>query len=266
MRIGIPVWLLGAVLVLLIVVSTSIRAQIKDSGPMTIVISYSSAPEKRAAFRSFMETKGVMQFEEWKRAGVFLDYQLLFSSFTGANPGNLDMAAILQFGSFVDVAKWKAVDRLMPGGLTSEGLALGHADRSTLAYPISRGEAPQRNPAGAAYVLGLYQVLVDAPSYTRYARAYVEPQVRGWLKEGAVTAYDMYLTQPGQNPETVPWTFLLILEYTDMEALAESDAVKNKVRVGLSENPDWKALAASKAATRKAKGFVFADAITAPQH
>ena len=55
-----------------------------------------------------------------------------------------------------------------------------------------------------------------------------------------------------------------MLEYTDMLALAQSDAIKEKVRLRLEKDPSWKAFSDNKASMRKAKGFVFADAIVAP--
>ena len=254
----------GIVAFLLLVGACPLFAQIRDNGPMTIVITYKSPPEKRAAFRGFMETSGAGQFEQWKRQGVFRDYQVLFSSFAGDNAGKFDMAVILHFASFGDVAKWKDVEKGWPGGLSTAGLALGYPERTTLAYPVGAGEAKVRNPAKATYVLGFYEILVDAVTYAKYAHGYVEPQLRGWVDEGAMTAYGMYLTQPGGTPDSLPWTFLLVLEYTDMASLAESEIVKDKVRAKLLKDPAWKAFSDDKGSKRKAKGFVFADAIVAP--
>lgn len=84
------------------------------------------------------------------------------------------------------------------------------------------------------------------------------------MAEGALCAYAMYLSQPYQNAATAPWTFLLVLEYRDMKALAESDIVKGKVREQLAADPAWKSFSEGRVAMRKAKGFVFADAIVAP--
>ncbi len=152
----------------------------------------------------------------------------------------------------------------MPGGLPAAGLALGAPDTTTVAFPAGRGAASRRNPAKAAYVLGLYEIEVEPAAYTKYAKGYIEPQLRGWMEEGALSAYAMYQSQPYQRPAIAPWTFLLVLEYTDMAALAESDAIKEKVRSRLDKDPAWKAWSDNKASMRKAKGFVFADAILAP--
>jgi hypothetical protein len=254
----------GAALALLLVASLSPCAQIRDNGPATLVITYKSPAEKRAAFLGVMETAGVQQFERWKKEGVFKDYQLLATSFTAEQVGRFDLAVILEFAAYVDVARWKEIDRRMPGGLSPSALALGVPDTTTVAFPIGRGASRVRNPAKAAYVLGLYEIEVDPATYTKYARGYVEPQLQGWMTEGALSAFAMYQAQPYQRPALSTWTFLLVLEYTDMAALAESDAIKDKVRIRLEKDPSWKAFSDNKASMRKAKGFVFADAILAP--
>jgi hypothetical protein len=240
-------------------------AQVKDNGPTTIVVTYKSPLEKRAAFRAYMEGAGVRQLEQWKKEGVFRDYQVLATSFAGEQVGHFDMAVLLDFAAFTDVARWKEIDRRMPGGLSPEALALASIDTTTIAYPIGRGATSKRDPAKAAYVLGLYEIEVGPAEYTKYAKGYVEPQLKGWMDGGAMTAYAMYQSHPYQRPQLSAWTFLLVLEYTDMLALAASDDVKEKVRVALEKNAAWKALSDNKASMRKAKGFVFADAITLPK-
>src|SRR5438105_6300197 len=106
------------------------RAQTRDErhldgggeGPTHLVLTYKCTPEKRAAFRSYMETAGVAQFEQWKQAGVVSGYLVLFSSFV--NEQLADMWIVLDFERFVDVSKWQEVERSYPGGLAKEGLTL----------------------------------------------------------------------------------------------------------------------------------------------
>src|SRR2546421_3587631 len=111
-------------------------AQVKDNGPTTIVITYKSPLEKRSAFRAYMEGPGVRQLEQWKKEGVFQDYQVLATSFAGEQVGQFDMAVFLDFAAFTDVARWKEIDRRVPGGLSTEALALTGIDSTTIAYPI----------------------------------------------------------------------------------------------------------------------------------
>jgi hypothetical protein len=257
-------WLRSIAALVVVAWCLPLCAQVMDNGPTAVVITYTSPPAKRAAFRSFMETAGIRRFEQWKKEGVFEHYQVLATSFAAEQVGRFDLAVILEFARFVDVAGWKAIDRRMPGGLSTEALALGHPETTTLAYPVGRGAGQVRDPAKAAYVLGLYDIEVPPAAYATYARGYVEPQLQGWLAEGALSAYAMYLSQPYQSPALAPWTFLLVLEYTDMLALADNDAIKEKVRLRLEKDPRWKAFSDNKASMRKAKGFVFADAIVTP--
>lgn len=254
----------AAIAILLLVAPSAADAQIKNSGPMSIIIAYKSPPEKRAAFRAHMESTGVRQFEQWKKAGVFKDYQIFAASFAGQRIGNLDIAVILDFESFANTARWKAINKRMPAGLSPAALALGHPEHLTLVYAVGQGAAKVRDRAKAAYVLGLYEAVVDDATYIQYARGYVEPQMKGWLEEGVMSAYTMYIAQPGQNPTAAPFTFLLAMEYTDMASVANSDAIKEKVRERLKLDPVWKAFSDDKGTKRKAKGFVLADAILIP--
>ncbi len=249
---------------LLALACASALAQVKDNGPTTIVITYKSPLEKRAAFRAYMEGPGVRQLEQWKKDGVFQDYQVLATSFAGEHVGQFDITVFLDFAAFTDVARWKEIDRRMPGGLSAEALALAGIDTTTIAYPIGRAAAARRDPSKAAYVIGLYEIEVGPAEYTKYAKGYVEPQLKGWLDGGAMTAYAMYQSHPYQRPALSKWTFLLVLEYTDLLALAASDDVKERVRVTLEKSAAWNALNDGKASMRKAKGFIFADAITLP--
>src|SRR5436190_13521923 len=91
-------------------------------GPTHLVLTYSCTPQNRVAFREFMATKGVDQFEKWKKEGVVKNYLILFSTFV--NEQLFDMWVILNFDKFADVANWQKVERDFPGGLSAEGLAL----------------------------------------------------------------------------------------------------------------------------------------------
>src|SRR2546430_169149 len=49
-------------------------------GESHLVLAYKCTPQTRAAFRAFMNTKGVAQFEAWKKQGVMANYLVLFST------------------------------------------------------------------------------------------------------------------------------------------------------------------------------------------
>lgn len=239
--------------------------QVKDNGPTSLVITYRCPPEKRPELRAFMETRGVGQFERWKQQAVFQDYQVLFSPYAASAVGAFDLMVIVDFAHYTDLVRWKEIERQMPGGLSPEGLSLAVPVRTALTYPVCRAAGPKRDAARSAYVIGLYTRLVNNAEYERYATGYVEPQLRGWMQSGTLSAYTMYQTQPYQEDlEESPWTSLLLLEYTTTAALADSEKAKREVRRQLAGDAAWKALSDTKERYRKAKGFVFVDLITPP--
>ncbi len=238
-----------------------VLAQIKDDGPAAVIIEYKTSAQKRAAFRTHMETAGVRQFAQWKKEGVFSRYRIFYGTYADAGAGAFDMMAILDFPSFSATARWREIEKRMPGGLSPLGLTLGAPDHTSLVYPVGDGEAAGRDLKKNASLIGTYQIQVDPLAYEKYAKGYIEPQFKGWIAEGALSAYTMYQRQPYQNPSDQPWTFLIVLEYRDLKALAESNLVKDRVREKLMRDPAWKAFSDSKETMRKANGFVFVDAL-----
>jgi hypothetical protein len=238
-------------------------AQIKNDGPAAIVIAYKTSADKRAAFRSHMETAGVRQFAQWKKEGVFSRCRIYFGTYADTGADSFDMMVILDFPSFSASARWREIEKRMPGGLSREALTLGWPDRTSLVYPVGDGEATKRDPTKTASVIGTYRIQVDPQAYEKYAKGYIEPQFKGWIVDGALSAYSMYQRQPYQNLSEQPWSFLIVLEYRDLKALAESNLVKERVRQNLMRDPVWKAFSESKEEMRKANGFVFVDALLA---
>jgi hypothetical protein len=245
--------------------ASSALAQVQNNGPTSVVITYKIRPETRAAFRVFMETKGARQFAQWKKEGVLQDCQILFCPYTELGVGGFDAMVIVNLAQFTDLARWDEVERLMPGGLSAEGLALGRPVRTSLMYPVCRGETQRHDAGKAAYVIALYSSAVDNPTYERYVKGYVEPQLKGWGEAGVLSGYVFYQCHPYQeDPAETPWTSILVLEYTDSAALANSETAKRDTRVRLAADADWKALSDHKTAMRQAKGFVFVDVIPLP--
>lgn len=236
------------------------RAQEKADGPVSLVIGYRARPESRAAFRSWLATKGAAQFARWKSDGVFADDQLLFGSFAATD--TLDAVGILSFDHYTDLARWKEIERTFPGGLSAEALGWAAATSSNLADRIDHGAAARRNPAKAAYVIAFYDVLTDAAKYRDYAHGYTGPQMRGWIDAGVLTAFDLFVNQ---NPAGAPWGACLVLEYRDLAGLAAREEAKTKVRAQLdASDAAWLAWSKDKSAIRKETGLFIADAITLP--
>ena len=77
-------------------------------------MTYQCPAEQRVAFRRHVESEVVEQFEAWKQQGVFQNYLILFSSFVNAGDYAADMVVRLDFARFVDVARWREIEREKP--------------------------------------------------------------------------------------------------------------------------------------------------------
>lgn len=232
-------------------------AQEEADGPTSLVITYTAKPETRAAFRAYMEKQGAAQFAQWKKDGVFSNAQILFCAYAGSSA--FDLAVILDFRHYTDLARWKEIEKRMPGGLPSEALALGAPDGASFTDVLAHGVAERRDPAKAVYMIASYKVVTDANRYRKYVEAYTVPQMKGWIGAGVLSSYTMYLNQ---NPAGARWDALLVLEYKDLAGLAQREAVKSKVRAQLAaSDAGWKAWSADKGAVRNEIGIAIADAI-----
>jgi hypothetical protein len=69
-----------------------------------------------------------------------------------------------------------------------------------------------------------------------YAQAYIIPQYEGWLREGALSGYEVLM-----NRYTVgdPWDVLVVLRYRDINAYGRRQQVLEKVRATLTDNAEW---------------------------
>ena len=94
----------------------------RQSGPLDLVITYHVAPANRTAFRQVIENDVAPRFEKWRKDGVLHSYRLLFSRYADAQ--GWDLMTIMHFAQYSDLAKWHAIERTMPAGLTDKALAL----------------------------------------------------------------------------------------------------------------------------------------------
>lgn len=228
-----------------------------SDGPASLVINYRAKPETRAAFRAWLATTGAAQFAQWQREGVLAGSEILFTSFAATSV--VDAIVILHFAHYTDSERWKAVERISPGGLSAEALALAAPESVCYADTLGHGSAPQRDPARAAYLITFYEVIADTPKYKNYSAGYTLPQMRGWMEAGALSGYDLYLNQA---PLGKPWDAMLVLEYADIAALARRDEVKANVRARLAAtDAQWLEWSKDKSAIRHEVSSVIADAI-----
>jgi hypothetical protein len=229
--------------------------------PVSLVLTYKARPEARADFRAWVETAGAARFAAWKAEGVFVDAQLLFSTFpSSANP---DLVAILDFPNLADSARWREIERRSPGGLTPEALRLAVVESGNYGEILSRAVAAKRDPARAAYLVVTYATHVSAADYAKYVLSYTVPQMKEWMAAGPLTAYAMLYNNTSFN---TPWDSMLIMEYADLAAFARRDEIKWAARAKLNaSDPVFKSYTDSKANIRDDRAMFHADAIPLPQ-
>lgn len=204
-------------------------------GAAHLVLSYRSSPENRVAFRDYMETKGVAQFEAWKQAGVMQDYLILFS--TMHNEQLFDMWVILYFDRFADIGNWFGVERKNPGGLSSEALKLATPIRCVYTDLQLSGGRHNADLSQSIFMIIPYKTLVSVTKYDDYSKKYVAPQLEGWVKSGLMPSYEVH---QDINPTNSPWDILMVFEYQGLKGVALRDTVKNAVREQIKNDPGYK--------------------------
>jgi hypothetical protein len=241
-------WLLVATVV------NSVAAQ-EQGGPTTLIITYRCLPSNRAHFRDSVEKTEIKRFEKWKGTNVLGSYRLLFNWYTDAN--TWDMMAILNFHKYADLAQWKEIERTSPGGLSEETLRWG-APLNTYSADLTWHEiAPGvKDKAEKSVFFVIPYDVVNMEEYKPYVAGYVIPQMKGWIREGVLSSYNLYLNRYYAG---TPWDALLVLEYKDLESFGQRESVVAKVRAALSADPKWKALSENKKNIRTEKESALAD-------
>src|SRR6266404_5547208 len=246
--------LVVAVLIALAATTLTANAQVGErgknrggEGPTHLVLTYSCTPQNRVAFREFMETKGVNQFEKWKKDGVVKSYLVLFSTFV--NEQLFDMWVILDFDKFADVAKWQKVEHDFLGGLSREGLALASPRTNVYSDLVWSGGKPNADLSKSMFMLIPYITLVSADKYDDFVNKYVIPQLNLWVKSGTMPSYQIHMNQ---NPTNAPWHSLLLFEYDGLRGIALRDMVKQSVRdKDLKDDPGYSQYSPIKQTIRK---------------
>ena len=228
----------------------------KDNGPTTLIIAYRCNPAQRFELREYMELAGVKRFEEWKHNGILSNYRILFSRYVDTN--NWDMLAILSFANYDNVEKWKYVERRSPSGLPPNVLAMT-IGISTYPADVFIEKASDATVVHPVYFVIPYTYSVPTPEYLQYVRDYVQPQFDGWIEEGILVRYEMFLQR--YTPSR-PWDSLIVLEYKDDASFGLREKTVAKVRERLKSNPTWKALSDNKHSVRLEKEPIVADELT----
>jgi len=228
----------------------------REIGPIDLAITYEVKPADRPALRALMQSEGLRNFEQWKKAGLLTDYKLLFSRFPDAP--NWDMMALLTFTSYAAATRWKEIERTHPAGLPPKALALMTNIRTTPVDLHRQGTAAQ--PAAApVYLVIPYDYLTSTNEYIRYLDGYLVPQLQGWIDEGIAARYGVYIARYGAGRA---WSSLLVIAYRDDEALGARDATVAKVRARLAKEPQWKEWSDRKDKIREERAPVIGDLLT----
>ncbi len=236
----------------------SAQADHHADGPRSLLITYRAEPAKRPAFRQFLAHEEMAQLAAWKRQGVIAGYQILFKPVVTED--TWDAMLVLRFEHFADTAKWMAIERVSPGGLSASGLALAKPVNSYAAdADWSGGDDSMNADAGAIFYVIPYEYRAEG-EYRKYMDGYVLPQIKGWMREGVLTGYQIFMNR---YPVGKPWDALFVLRYRDLSAFGQRETTIAKVRGDLQSDAQWKTWADNKTGIRTESENIIAEAVRA---
>jgi hypothetical protein len=219
-------------------------AEPDDAGPHHLLITYRSEARDRPAFRSYLEGEGRAPFDKLVKDGTLKDYQVLFNPYNQA--GTWDAMVVLDFNRHAGTRRWQEIERRSPGGLTARGLKLARPVDTYSADLTWQAAAPGAMARGSVFYVIPYEYN-SAGEYKKYVNAYVLPQVEGWMREGVLSGYRIFMNR---FPVGRPWDALFIYQYKDSDAFGRRDEIVAKVRDGLKNDPVWQKLSETKGTMR----------------
>jgi hypothetical protein len=237
----------------LLVAHAHSQSNVRDTGPINLLLLYKCAPSNRIPLREYMSHRGIAQFRAWKAKGILSGEQILFSRYVDTE--SWDMLIFLQFRAPEDVAKWNGIERSHPAGLDAEGLRL-ITGVSTYQLDLVQTGALATAATRPVYVVIPYDYTVSTDEYLQYLRDYVVPQTSGWMDAGVLQSYRLFI---GRGVAGRPWSSVFLLEYKDDDALGQREATIARIRDTLKKNPGWKAISDSKQSVRVEKAPIVAD-------
>jgi hypothetical protein len=207
----------------------------ESNGPRNLLITYRSEPANRPAFRTYLLGEGRAPMEKLKRESALQSYQILFKPFVSS--GTWDAMVVLTFARYADTRRWQEIEQTMPGGLTAKGLHLANPVDTYFADLTWSGVSndPGSERDGVYYVIPYEYTAAD--SYRKYVEGYVIPQVKGWMREGVLSGYRIFMNRFPVGPA---WDALFVYQYRNLEAFGRREEVLQKVRQTLVSDPVWK--------------------------
>lgn len=249
--------LAGALLAGLLCTGAVQAADQRADGPLSLIISYHASPANRAALRHELQGEGAQGFQRWKQQGVLSDYHLLFGRY--ADGDNADAVAVLTFADYAALSRWNRIEQTSPGGLPKKAVALASSIQTAPADMVRSGGSDVA-AADSVFMVIPYQLMIPESDYVKYADGYVIPQFEGWIKEGVLKRYEILVDRYAAGR---PWSTMVLLEYKNDAALGQREAVVQRVRARLKDDPQWKAISDDKKHIRNELQLVIADPLVA---
>jgi hypothetical protein len=209
-------------------------ATLQQDGPKVLVIQYRADAKNRTAFHQYLVKEYAAMLRKLRAGHALADFRILFTWYR--QPALWDAMVELRFDSMEQVAAWNRIEQTRPGGLSRAGLALAQPVLTNSADLAWSGAKPEDTDTEAAVYYVIPYEYRNTEEYVKYAQAYMIPQYEGWLKDGALSGYEVLL-----NRYTVgdPWDVLVVLRYRDINAYGRRQQVLEKVRATLKDNAEW---------------------------
>ncbi|HEY4030641.1 MAG TPA: hypothetical protein VGM25_09880 [Caulobacteraceae bacterium] len=208
-----------------------------SGGPKEILLAYRAQPADRPAFRQYMQTQQLAALRKLKAEGVLKSCEIVFNPFV--QPATWDAMTILSFNRFEDTAKWQKIERTQPGGLDAAGLKLAKPVATYSADLEWDNASPQPGPVTDHVFYVIPYSYNDASQYRKYVNGYVIPQTEGWIKEGVLSRYRIFMNRYQVGD---PWDALFVYEYRNLTDFGRREETVQKVREPLRQDPVWKQL------------------------
>jgi hypothetical protein len=226
-----------------------------DAGPHHLVITYRSEARDRPAFRQYLTGEGRQPFDKLVRDGALTNYEILFNT---VYTDTWDAMVVLHFRHFADTARWTEVERERPSGLSAKGLRLARPVTTVSADLTWQDAVPGADARGAVFYVIPYTYLTTYAEYKNYIDGYVVPQVRGWMKEGVLSGYRIYMNRYSVG---MKWDSLFVYQYKDLATFGRREATLARVRESLKDDAEWQRLSAIKSKLRTESENTIAEQI-----
>jgi hypothetical protein len=229
----------------------------RDQGPASIVMTYKVAPGDKLAFKAAVRAETLPKLERLRASGELAGYHVLANRYLDG--ANWDVMMILDFRNNAALAHWRAVEDQTPGGLAPAALKLVKAAETAPSDLMFAGAAPKPGDPAPVYLVVPYDYLTSTDEYLSYVKGYLVPQADGWIAEGTIEGYGIYLPR---YPAGRPVSAQVVFAYAGDAGLARRDSTVRTVRARLAAtSPEWKTWSDNKQKIRTEGQPVVADEI-----